>query len=118
MFNMLLQYKTVTITTGNRRATQFVPLDGYTASDLGKLAALASVADQTPEGKSIVELFQKMPAETGGSRVSAATLPLEAVIPQGSKFVEFTAQTRMSGLDLPDGRKIRKGAPDSVIKYV
>jgi len=50
--------------------------------------------------------------------VSAATLPLEAVVPQGSKFVEFTAQTRMSGLDLPDGRKIRKGAPDSVMKYV
>jgi K+-transporting ATPase ATPase B chain len=114
----LLLDKTGTITVGNRRATQFVPLDGYTAADLGRLAALASVADQTPEGKSIVELFQKMPAETGGSRLSAATLPLEAVIPQGAKFIEFTAQTRMSGLDLPDGRKIRKGAPDSVIKYV
>jgi K+-transporting ATPase ATPase B chain len=115
----LLLDKTGTITVGNRRATQFVPLDGYTAADLGRLAALASVADQTPEGKSIVDLFQKMPAESGGgSRLSAATLPLEAVIPQGSKFVEFTAQTRMSGLDLPDGRKIRKGAPDSVIKYV
>ncbi|MGE5191238.1 MAG: potassium-transporting ATPase subunit KdpB [Deltaproteobacteria bacterium] len=114
----LLLDKTGTITVGNRRATQFVPLDGYTATDLGRLAALASVADQTPEGKSIVELFQKMPAESGGSRLSAATLPLEAVIPQGSKFVEFTAQTRMSGLDLADGRKIRKGAPDSVIRYV
>jgi K+-transporting ATPase ATPase B chain len=114
----LLLDKTGTITVGNRRATQFVPLDGYTAADVGRLAALASVADQTPEGKSIVDLYQKMPAESGGSRVSAATLPLEAVIPQGSKFVEFTAQTRMSGLDLPDGRKIRKGAPDSVMKYV
>ena len=114
----LLLDKTGTITVGNRRATQFVPLDGYTSADLGRLAALASVADQTPEGKSIVDLFQKMPAESGGSRVSAATLPLEAVVPQGSKFVEFTAQTRMSGLDLPDGRKIRKGAPDSVMKYV
>ncbi len=114
----LLLDKTGTITVGNRRATQFVPLDGYTASDLGRLAALASVADQTPEGKSIVDLYQKMPAPTGGNRLSAATLPLEAVIPKGAQFVEFTAQTRMSGLDLPDGRKIRKGAPDSVIKYV
>lgn len=114
----LLLDKTGTITVGNRRATQFVPLDGYTAADVGRLAALASVADQTPEGKSIVDLFQKMPAETGPGRLSAATLPLEAVIPQGSKFIEFTAQTRMSGLDLPDGKKIRKGAPDSVLKYV
>jgi K+-transporting ATPase ATPase B chain len=114
----LLLDKTGTITVGNRRATQFVPLDGYTAADLGRLAALASVADQTPEGKSIVDLFQKMPAESAGSRVSAATLPLEIAIPHGSKFIEFTAQTRMSGLDLPDGRKIRKGAPDSMIKYV
>jgi K+-transporting ATPase ATPase B chain len=114
----LLLDKTGTITVGNRRATQFVPLDGYTAADVGRLAALASVADQTPEGKSIVDLFQKMPTESGGSRVSAATLPLEVAIPQGSKFVEFTAQTRMSGLDLPDGRKIRKGAPDSLFRYV
>ncbi len=114
----LLLDKTGTITIGNRRATQFVPFDGYTAADLGRLAALASVADQTPEGKSIVDLFQRMPAESSGSRLSAATLPLEAVIPQGARFVEFTAQTRMSGLDLPDGRKIRKGAPDSIIKYV
>jgi K+-transporting ATPase ATPase B chain len=114
----LLLDKTGTITVGNRRATQFVPLDGYSAADLGRLAALASVADQTPEGKSIVDLFQKMPAEPGGNRLSTATLPLEITIPQGARFVEFTAQTRMSGLDLPDGRKIRKGAPDSVIKYV
>ena len=114
----LLLDKTGTITVGNRRATQFVPLNGYTASDLGRLAAMASVADQTPEGKSIVDLYQKMPVESGGNRVTSATLPLEAIVPQGSQFIEFTAQTRMSGLDLPDGRKIRKGAPDSVIKYV
>jgi K+-transporting ATPase ATPase B chain len=114
----LLLDKTGTITVGNRRATQFVPMDGYTASDLGRLAALASVADLTPEGKSIVDLYQKMPGESGGNRLTAATMPLEALVPQGSKFIEFTAQTRMSGLDLPDGRRIRKGAPDSVIKYV
>lgn len=114
----LLLDKTGTITIGNRRATQFVPLNGYTGADLGRLAALASVADQTPEGKSIVELYQKMPADPGGSRLAASSLPLDAAIPQGAQFIEFTAQTRMSGLDLPDGRKIRKGAPDSVIKYV
>ncbi len=114
----LLLDKTGTITVGNRRATQFVPMDGYTAADLGRLAALASVADQTPEGKSIVDLYQKMPGEGGGNRLTAATMPLDALVPQGSKFIEFTAQTRMSGLDLPDGRRIRKGAPDSVIKYV
>jgi K+-transporting ATPase ATPase B chain len=114
----LLLDKTGTITVGNRRATQFLPLNGYAASDLGRLAAMASAADQTPEGKSIVELYQKMPAESGANRVTAMTLPLDTVVPHGARFVEFTAQTRMSGLDLPDGRKIRKGAADSVIKYV
>ena len=114
----LLLDKTGTITVGNRRATQFVPLNGKTAADLGQLAALASVADQTPEGKSIVDLHQKMSTEAGGSRLTAATLRLEAVVPEGARFVAFTAQTRMSGIDLPDGRAIRKGAPDSIIKYV
>src|SRR5579864_8533888 len=60
----LLLDKTGTITIGNRRATQFLPAGSYTAADVGRLAAMASVADLTPEGKSIVELFQKMPAES------------------------------------------------------
>src|SRR5262249_41368734 len=55
----LLLDKTGTITVGNRRATQFVPVDGYSADDVGRLAAMSSIADQTPEGKSIVDLFQK-----------------------------------------------------------
>ncbi len=114
----LLLDKTGTITVGNRRASQFVPLNGYSASDLGRLAAMASVADQTPEGKSIVDLYEQMPVESGANRLTAKVMSLEALVPQGSQFVEFTAQTRMSGLDLPDGRKIRKGAPDSIIKYV
>ncbi len=59
-----------------------------------------------------------MSTEAGGSRLTAATLRLEAVVPEGARFVAFTAQTRMSGIDLPDGRAIRKGAPDSIIKYV
>jgi K+-transporting ATPase ATPase B chain len=111
----LLLDKTGTITMGNRRATQFIPVNEYTAADLGRLAALASYADTTPEGKSIVELYQNSFSQsTGGSRNAV----LEADIPAGARFVEFTAQTRMSGLDLPDGGAIRKGAPDTVLKYV
>jgi K+-transporting ATPase ATPase B chain len=114
----LLLDKTGTITMGNRKATQFVPVDGYTAPDLGQMAALASIADQTPEGKSIVELYHNLPSngQTGSRSASAARL--EAMAPEGSRFIEFTAQTRMSGIDLPDGRQIRKGAPDAVLRHV
>lgn len=102
----LLLDKTGTITIGNRRATRFVPLDTLAATDVAQLAALASAADETPEGKSIVELHRRMPGS------------IAAVPPPGSRFVAFTAQTRMSGVDLPDGRSIRKGAADAVIKSV
>jgi K+-transporting ATPase ATPase B chain len=107
----LLLDKTGTITIGNRKATQFVPVNGYTASDLGRLAALASVSDQTPEGKSIVELHQ-------GRAAARADIDGTAGLPAGARFIEFTAQTRMSGVDLPDGRRIRKGAPDAVLRHV
>jgi K+-transporting ATPase ATPase B chain len=112
----LLLDKTGTITIGNRRATQFIPMGDYTAEELGRLAALASFADQTPEGKSIVELFDRQPGADG--QASAPQKHLLDEVPHGSHFVEFTAQTRMSGIDLPDGRRIRKGAPDSVTRYV
>jgi K+-transporting ATPase ATPase B chain len=102
----LLLDKTGTITLGNRRATRFVPLDTIAATEVGYLAALSSAADDTPEGKSIVELHRRAP--------DAST----AAPPPGSRFVAFTAQTRMSGVDLPDGRCIRKGAADAIIKYV
>jgi potassium-transporting ATPase ATP-binding subunit len=111
----LLLDKTGTITIGNRRATQFVPLGGYAATDVGRLAALASVADQTPEGKSIVHLFQRLPNRQAGS---APALRPDMGVPDGSRFVEFTAQTRMSGIDLPDGRQVRKGAADAIILHV
>jgi K+-transporting ATPase ATPase B chain len=107
----LLLDKTGTITIGNRRATQFVPFNGLSASDVGQLAALASGADETPEGKSIVELQQKQAGTGGKPLVRLAT-------PDSARFVPFTAQTRMSGIDLPDGREIRKGAPDSILKYI
>jgi potassium-transporting ATPase ATP-binding subunit len=103
----LLLDKTGTITMGNRRATQFLPLGDFAAAEVGHLATLSSAADQTPEGKSIVELYRR----NAGSGLAAA-------VPSGSRFVEFTAQTRMSGVDLPDGRIVRKGAADAVLKYV
>jgi K+-transporting ATPase ATPase B chain len=103
----LLLDKTGTITMGNRRATRFVPLGELSADDVGALAALASAADQTPEGKSIVELHRRM----------SSAAPLTS-LPPGARFVEFTAQTRMSGIDMPDGRIIRKGAADAVVVHV
>jgi K+-transporting ATPase ATPase B chain len=109
----LLLDKTGTITIGNRQATHFVPLGEYTAPDVGRLAALASAADQTPEGKSIVELFRRGTWD-GTGRGQPAGLE----VPAGARFIEFTAQTRMSGVDLPDGRRLRKGAPDAVKRYV
>ncbi len=104
----LLLDKTGTITMGNRRATRFVPLGEWSAMDVGALAALASTADQTPEGKSIIELYRRT---SDGAAVSGA-------LPPTARFVEFTAQTRMSGIDLPDGRVIRKGAADAVVRHV
>ena len=98
--------KTGTITMGNRRATQFVPLGDYSKAQLGRLAALASVADETPEGKSIVQLAQIVDG------------PEDTSTPPGAEFIPFSAQTRMSGVDLPKGRKIRKGAPDAVVQFV
>jgi K+-transporting ATPase ATPase B chain len=111
----LLLDKTGTITMGNRRATQFLPFGEFTAAEVGQLAATASIADQTPEGKSVVELYRTLAAD-GASKLRAASI--EALVLSGSRFIEFTAQTRMSGVDLPDGRRIRKGAPDTMIRYV
>ena len=97
--------KTGTITMGNRKATTFMPIGAYSAADVGRLAALASTADETPEGKSIVQLYEEQ------SKNAVDT-------PADSQFVHFTAQTRMSGIDLADGKRIRKGAPDAIIKFV
>src|SRR5258708_6108161 len=101
----LLLDKTGTITIGNRKATQFVPLGGCSARDLARVAGLASMADATPEGKSILELARQQVSVDGEA-------------PQGSTFVAFTAQTRMSGINLPDGSRLRKGAPETVAKHV
>ena len=101
----LLLDKTGTITIGNRRATQFLPLGGANPREVARLSGLASMADPTPEGKSILDLANQQSAVDGEA-------------PQGSTFIEFTAQNRMSGVDLPDGSKIRKGAPDTLARYV
>jgi len=102
----LLLDKTGTITVGNRQATRFVPLADTSAAEVGRLAALASAADPTPEGKSIVDLYRRLPGAAPWSP------------PVGGRAVAFTAQTRMSGVDLADGPVIRKGASDAVLRYV
>src|SRR5262249_27823127 len=108
----LLLDKTGTITIGNRKATQFVPMGRDSVDELGRLAALASAADLTPEGKSIVELVTRQPEGDGQARGGPKSVV--QAIPSQARFVEFTAQTRMSGIDLPEGEAIRKGAPDAV----
>ncbi len=98
--------KTGTITMGNRHATSFLPVGKYTENDVGRLAAWSSVADETPEGKTIVALYKQQ----SGSQ--------DLINPRDLRFVPFTAQTRMSGIDLPDGKQIRKGAADAVVRYI
>ncbi|GGS97342.1 potassium-transporting ATPase subunit KdpB [Nonomuraea spiralis] len=100
----LLLDKTGTITLGNRQAAEFVPVDGITEAELAEAAQLSSLADETPEGRSVV-VFAK---EHYGLR--------EREI-HGAEWVQFTAQTRMSGVNL-DGREVRKGAATAVMKWV
>ena len=100
--DVLLLDKTGTITIGNRKATNFWPVKEVSADDLVKAAVLSSLADETPEGKSIIELAQQ-----GKSGVSLQ-------VPDGSEFIKFTAETRSSGINTPDGLRIRKGASDSI----
>ena len=101
----LLLDKTGTITLGNRRATEFIPAPGITDAELADAAQLASLADETPEGRSIVVLAKEKHGLRGRDLSSF-----------GATFIPFSATTRMSGVDL-DGRQIRKGAPDAVLQY-
>ena len=95
--------KTGTITFGNRLAADFLPVEGVDRKELLRCAALTSLRDDTPEGKSTLELARRMGDDS-------------QEIP-GSAFIEFTAQTRMSGVDLPEGKQIRKGASDAIEQY-
>jgi K+-transporting ATPase ATPase B chain len=101
----LLLDKTGTITFGNRRASEFVPVHGVGDDELASAALLTSLADETPEGRSIVELANE--------RYGLEPQPVGDAV-----LVPFTAQTRMSGVDLADGRRLRKGATDSVRRWV
>jgi K+-transporting ATPase ATPase B chain len=103
--DVLLLDKTGTITLGNRQASEFVPMPGVSEVDLAEVAQLSSLADETPEGRSIVVL-----AKQYGIRE-------HEFAPQDALFVAFTAQTRMSGVDL-NGTRLRKGAGDAIMRWV
>jgi K+-transporting ATPase ATPase B chain len=115
--DVLLLDKTGTITLGNRQAVDFIPIDGVAQPELAEAVQLASLADETPEGRSIV-ILAKEKYGLRGRQVGAA-----AGTPQGMHgrslpaFIPFSAQTRMSGVNL-DGMSIRKGAPDAMMAYI
>ena len=104
--DVLLLDKTGTITLGDRQATEFLPAPGIRVEELADAANLASLADETPEGRSIVVLAKKY----GLRGRSISEMP-------SARFIAFSAQTRMSGVDI-DGRQIRKGAPDAVQGFI
>ena len=103
--DVLLLDKTGTITLGNREATEFVPMPGVSEADLAEVAQIASLADETPEGRSIVVLAKQYGIREHEFASDTAT------------FVPFTAETRMSGIDL-DGHRLRKGATDAIVGFV
>jgi K+-transporting ATPase ATPase B chain len=104
--NTLLLDKTGTITLGNRQASEFIPAPGITEAQMADAAQLSSLADETPEGRSIVVLAKEKYGLRGRDMAMQETV-----------FVPFTAQTRMSGVNF-DGREIRKGAVDALTKYL
>src|SRR5262249_8728819 len=104
--DVLLLDKTGTITLGNRQATEFIPVDGVSEKDLAEAAQLSSLADETPEGRSIVVLAKEEYGLRGQELGS-----------HDATFIPFSATTRMSGVDI-DGRQLRKGASDAVKRFV
>jgi K+-transporting ATPase ATPase B chain len=117
--DVLLLDKTGTITLGNRQAAQFYPVDGASVHDLADAAQLSSLADETPEGRSIVVLAKQ--------KYNLRERDVHSLSGEGNKaatFVPFSATTRMSGVDippsaaLPDGRQIRKGSADAIESYI
>src|SRR6202034_3172492 len=103
--DVLLLDKTGTITIGNRLASEFIPMPGVSEAELAEVAQLSSLADETPEGRSIVVLAKQYGIREHDMAQLHAT------------FVPFTAQTRMSGVNL-DGQRLRKGAGDAIIQLV
>jgi potassium-transporting ATPase ATP-binding subunit len=103
--NTLVLDKTGTITLGNRMAEEFIPVNGHSLNDVAQVALVSSVFDETPEGRSIVTLAEKL-----GARIDFETDTAEGL--------EFSAKTRMSGTDLPNGVEVRKGAVDAIKGFV
>jgi K+-transporting ATPase ATPase B chain len=104
--DVLLLDKTGTITLGNRQATELIPVDGISAAELAEAAQLSSLADETPEGRSIVVLAKEQYGLRG-----------RELGPHEATFIPFSATTRMSGVDM-DGKRLRKGAADAVKRFV
>ncbi|UWZ85773.1 potassium-transporting ATPase subunit KdpB [Occallatibacter riparius] len=104
--NTLLLDKTGTITLGNRQAVEFIPVDGVSATDLADAAQLSSLADETPEGRSVVVLAKEKYGLRG-----------REVAEHEAHFIPFSAYTRMSGVDI-DGRQLRKGATEAIAQFV
>jgi len=103
--NTLILDKTGTITLGNRLADEFIPVNGHSMEEMAQVALAGSVFDETPEGKSIVRLAEKLGAKVDFDRSAA-------------EGIEFTAKTRMSGTNLPSGEEVRKGAVDAIKGFV
>ncbi|UVI28869.1 potassium-transporting ATPase subunit KdpB [Paenibacillus spongiae] len=104
--NTMILDKTGTITYGNRMASEFVPVGGAAAEEIAAWAAISSLQDETPEGRSVLELMNKQ------------GFTYDAAIAEGGQFIEFKAETRMSGVDLTSGLSVRKGAVDAVKQWV
>ncbi|MFC6651014.1 potassium-transporting ATPase subunit KdpB [Paenibacillus rhizoplanae] len=104
--NTMILDKTGTITFGNRMASEFVTVGEASGTELAAWAAVSSLKDETPEGRSVLELAKKL------------ELRYDSSLADGGEFIEFKAESRMSGIDLRDGRSVRKGAVDSVKKWV
>jgi K+-transporting ATPase ATPase B chain len=117
--DVLLLDKTGTITLGNRQAVEFIPVGKVAPEELAEAAQLSSLADETPEGRSIVVLAKEKYG-LRGRRVGTGPLALDGsqiAPPQGAHFIPFTAQTRISGVDI-EGISIRKGAPNTMLTLI
>lgn len=104
--NTIILDKTGTITFGNRMASEFLPVGGHSVAEIAEIAAISSLKDDTPEGKSVLALAKQM------------HIAFTSDDAQIAEEIEFQAETRMSGITLQDGRKIRKGAADSISRWV
>lgn len=103
--NTMILDKTGTITFGNRMASEFVPVGNEQLRTVAEWAAISSLNDDTPEGRSVLELMKK------------ENLTFDPALAEGGEWIEFRAETRMSGVDLKDGRQVRKGAVDAIKKW-